>query len=189
MGEMRALEALQQAVGPELLFGYRLAKRHVRDAVPQVPLGQRTEADGAAHGEIAVHLLGIGVGAVDGGDVGRCPERLEQQRHGALAVVGDDLVDFPPLLLHVDVEGEVAPAGLAFYYARLFPQWRGSAFVGGLVSDALIRIGFDGKGGANEAERWDMGHRIRDVKVGPDGALWLLEDEEGGRLLKLTPKR
>ena len=83
----------------------------------------------------------------------------------------------------------IAPARLAFYYAKLFPQWRGSAFVGGLASDALVRIGFDGKGGANEAERWDMGHRIRDVKVGPDGALWLLEDEEGGRLLKLTPKR
>ena len=83
----------------------------------------------------------------------------------------------------------IAPAGLAFYYAKLFPQWRGSAFVGGLASDALIRIGFDGKGGANEAERWDMGHRIRDVKVGPDGALWLIEDEEGGRLLKLTPKK
>ncbi len=83
----------------------------------------------------------------------------------------------------------IAPAGLAFYYAKLFPQWRGSAFVGGLASDALVRIRFDGKGGANEAERWDMGHRIRDVKVGPDGALWLLEDEEGGRLLKLTPKK
>jgi len=83
----------------------------------------------------------------------------------------------------------IAPAGLAFYYAKLFPQWRGSAFVGGLASDALVRIGFDGKGGANEAERWDMGHRIRDVKVGPDGALWVIEDEEGGRLLKLTPKR
>jgi glucose/arabinose dehydrogenase len=83
----------------------------------------------------------------------------------------------------------IAPAGLAFYYAKLFPQWRGSAFVGGLASDALVRIGFDGKGGANEAERWDMGHRIRDVKVGPDGALWLLEDEEGGRLLRLTPKK
>ncbi len=83
----------------------------------------------------------------------------------------------------------IAPAGLAFYYAGLFPQWLGSAFTGGLASDALVRIGFDGKGGANEAERWDMGHRIRDVKVGPDGALWLLEDEEGGRLLRLTPKR
>lgn len=82
----------------------------------------------------------------------------------------------------------IAPAGLAFYYAELFPRWRGSAFTGGLGSQALVRIGFDGKGGANEADRWDMGARIRDVEVGPDGALWLLEDDEQGRLLRLTPK-
>jgi glucose/arabinose dehydrogenase len=83
----------------------------------------------------------------------------------------------------------IAPAGLAFYNGKLFPTWRGSAFTGGLATDALIRIHFDGHGGADEADRWDMGHRIRDVEVGPDGALWLIEDEENGRLLKLTPRR
>jgi glucose/arabinose dehydrogenase len=83
----------------------------------------------------------------------------------------------------------IAPAGFAFYYKGLFPQWKGSAFIGGLASEALIRIAFDGPNGAREAERWDMGHRIRDVAVAPDGALWLIEDEEGGRLLKLTPKK
>jgi aldose sugar dehydrogenase len=83
----------------------------------------------------------------------------------------------------------IAPAGLTFYDASLFPAWRGSAFTGGLASNALIRISFDGHGGADEADRWDMGHRIRDVEVGPDGALWVIEDEEGGRLLKLTPKK
>jgi len=83
----------------------------------------------------------------------------------------------------------IAPAGLAFYHKSLFPQWKGSAFIGGLASEALIRIAFDGPNGAREAERWDMGHRIRDVEVAPDGALWVIEDEEGGRLLKLTPKK
>jgi glucose/arabinose dehydrogenase len=83
----------------------------------------------------------------------------------------------------------IAPAGLAFYGGTLFPEWRGSAFTGGLASEALIRIGFDDHGGANEADRWDMGHRIRDVEVAPDGALWLIEDEEGGRLLRLTPRK
>ena len=58
-------------------------------------------------GEEAVHLLGIGVGAVDRGDVGRRPQRLQQQRHRTLAVVGDDLLDLPPLLLDVDVEGQI----------------------------------------------------------------------------------
>jgi glucose/arabinose dehydrogenase len=82
----------------------------------------------------------------------------------------------------------IAPAGLVFYSGAMFPAWRGSAFTGGLASEALIRIGFDGHGGADEADRWDMGHRIRDVEVGPDGALWLIEDEEGGRLLRLTPR-
>lgn len=82
----------------------------------------------------------------------------------------------------------IAPAGLAFYYGSMFPQWRGSAFVGGLASTALLRIAFDGTV-PREAERWDMGARIRAVMAGPDGALWLLEDGSDGRLLRLTADR
>ncbi|WP_235519510.1 PQQ-dependent sugar dehydrogenase [Sphingomonas sp. Leaf22] len=82
----------------------------------------------------------------------------------------------------------IAPAGLAFYDGAMFPQWRGSAFVGGLAATALVRIAFDGKT-AREAERWDMGARIRAVMAGPDGALWLLEDGNDGRLLRLTSPR
>lgn len=59
----------------------------------------------------------------------------------------------------------ISPGGLSFYQGDLFPAWRGSAFVAGLSSKALIRLRFDGKGGAAKAERWDMGHRIRDVAV------------------------
>ncbi len=82
----------------------------------------------------------------------------------------------------------IAPAGLAFYSGNMFPQWRNSAFVGGLASTALIRIEFDGAV-PREAERWDMGTRIRAVMAGPDGALWILEDGSDGRLLRLTSKR
>ena len=82
----------------------------------------------------------------------------------------------------------IAPAGLAFYNGNMFPQWRGSAFVGGLAATALIRIAFDG-GTPREAERWDMGARIRAVMAGPDGALWLLEDGTDGRLVRLTSNR
>lgn len=81
----------------------------------------------------------------------------------------------------------IAPAGLAFYNSEMFSNWRGSAFIGGLASTALVRVAFDGKGGADEAERWDMGARIRDVAVAPDGTLWLIEDDNPGRLLRLTP--
>jgi glucose/arabinose dehydrogenase len=82
----------------------------------------------------------------------------------------------------------IAPAGFTFYSGNMFPQWRGSAFVGGLASTALIRIAFDGTT-PREAERWDMGARIRAVMTGPDGALWILEDGTGGRLLRLTTTR
>ena len=81
----------------------------------------------------------------------------------------------------------IAPAGLIIYSGNLFPQWRGSALIGGLASRALIRVEIDGDN-AREAERFDMGNRIREVEQGPDGSVWLLEDRDGGRLLKLTPK-
>ncbi|GLS20091.1 dehydrogenase [Labrys miyagiensis] len=83
----------------------------------------------------------------------------------------------------------IAPAGLAFYSGAMFPTWHGSAFIGALRQHALVRIAFDGKGGAREADRWDMGQRIRDVVVAADGALLLIEDRPDGRLLRLTPAK
>lgn len=85
----------------------------------------------------------------------------------------------------------ISPAGLIFYTGDLFPEWQGDAFIGGLGSETLVRVEVDGDT-AHEAERFEMGERIREVEQGPSGAIWLLEDEEGdggqgGRLLKLTP--
>jgi glucose/arabinose dehydrogenase len=82
----------------------------------------------------------------------------------------------------------IAPGNLMFYKGAMFPQWNGSALVSGLASRALIRITFDGKGGATAAERWDVGHRVRDVEVAPDGALWMVEDAKPGGVFRLTPK-
>ncbi|MGD9598193.1 MAG: PQQ-dependent sugar dehydrogenase [Steroidobacteraceae bacterium] len=85
----------------------------------------------------------------------------------------------------------ISPSSLLFYDGALFPQWRGNAFIGGLSSQSLVRIEFQGEG-AREAQRFDMRRRIRAVKQGPDGALWLLEDgTNGGQgwLLRLTPAR
>jgi glucose/arabinose dehydrogenase len=81
----------------------------------------------------------------------------------------------------------IAPGDLIFYSGEMFPQWKGSAFIAGLGSRAIIRVEIDGDT-AKEVERFKMEKRIRQVVQGPDGALWVIEDEDGGRLLKLTPK-
>jgi hypothetical protein len=82
----------------------------------------------------------------------------------------------------------IAPGNLIFYNGAMFPQWKGSALISGLASQALFRITFDGKGGAQPAERWVVDHRIRDVEVAPDGALWMIEDAKPGGLFRVTPK-
>lgn len=82
----------------------------------------------------------------------------------------------------------IAPGSLTFYNGAMFPQWNGSAFIGGLATKTLNRITFDGKGGASPAERWDVGHQIRDVAVAPDGALWMIENSRTGGLFRVTPK-
>ncbi len=82
----------------------------------------------------------------------------------------------------------IAPGNLMFYKGAMFPQWNGSALISGLASKAIFRITFDKKGNAKPAERWEVGHRIRDVEVAPDGALWLLEDAKAGGVFRVTPK-
>jgi glucose/arabinose dehydrogenase len=85
----------------------------------------------------------------------------------------------------------ISPGGLMIYSGDMFKAWKGSAFIGGLGSKALVRVKLDGENAA-KADQWDMGARIREVEQGPDGAIWLLEDERAGsqgRLLKLTPKK
>lgn len=79
----------------------------------------------------------------------------------------------------------ISPGGLIVYSGDKFPAWNGNIFIGGLSSQSLVRVAIDGNT-AKEVERYDMGERIREVEQGPDGAIWLLED--GGRMLKLTPK-
>ncbi len=80
----------------------------------------------------------------------------------------------------------IAPSGFIIYSGSMFPYFQGNGFIGGLASQALIRIEFNGSQG-HEARRYPMGQRIREVEQGPDGAIWLLEDGSNARLLKLTP--
>jgi glucose/arabinose dehydrogenase len=80
----------------------------------------------------------------------------------------------------------ISPSSLMIYSGNLFPQWRGDAFVGALSGEALIRIDLDGTN-AVKGDQWPMGARIREVEQGPDGAIYVLEDGDNARLLRLTP--
>jgi glucose/arabinose dehydrogenase len=83
----------------------------------------------------------------------------------------------------------MATSGLTFYDGTLFPEWRGDLFLGALAAKRLIRLHMvEGKVKAEEHLLMDRGKRIRDVRQGPDGALYLLTDENPGELLKLVPK-
>lgn len=85
----------------------------------------------------------------------------------------------------------ISPGGLMVYSGKLWPQWRGDLFLGGLSGQALIRVDLEGTS-ARKGDQWGMGARIREVEEGPDGSLYVLEDGgrgSAGRLLKLQPTR
>jgi glucose/arabinose dehydrogenase len=83
----------------------------------------------------------------------------------------------------------IAPSGMAFYEADLFPAWKGSLFVGGLKTMSLVRLALDGDRVVGEERLLaDRRERIRDVIVGPDGALYVATDEADGKVLRIAPK-
>ena len=87
----------------------------------------------------------------------------------------------------------IAPSGMVFYTGDLFPAWKGNLFIGGLASMNLVRLTVNGDKIVDEErllkDLQPKPERIRDVRQGPDGALYLLTDSATGRLLKLVPKR
>jgi aldose sugar dehydrogenase len=87
----------------------------------------------------------------------------------------------------------IGPSGMAFYTGSLFPQWKGNLFVGGHGSRDLVRLTLNGEKITGEErllkDIQPKGEAIRDVRVGPDGALYLLTDGAAGKLLKLVPKK
>ena len=82
----------------------------------------------------------------------------------------------------------IAPSGLAFYSSDLYPQWQGDLFAGGLVSRDVRRIDLDGEGNILEEESIPIGQRVRDVRQGPDGMLYVLTDEQDGALIAIQPE-
>jgi glucose/arabinose dehydrogenase len=82
----------------------------------------------------------------------------------------------------------IAPSGAAFYTGDRFPEWKGNLFVGALAGQALHRLVLDGEKIVGEEKLLaDLSERIRDVRNGPDGALWLLTDSPEGRVLRVVP--
>jgi glucose/arabinose dehydrogenase len=82
----------------------------------------------------------------------------------------------------------IAPSGMLFYTGKLFPKWSGSLFTGALAGTMLVRLSLNGNTVTGEERLLQNLHeRIRDVRQGPDGALWLLTDSSSARILRVTP--
>ena len=82
----------------------------------------------------------------------------------------------------------VSPAGLVWYGGEVYPGWKNSLLMGALSGEGLIRMAVDGDT-LHKSDRWDFGQRIREVEVQGDGSIWLLTDGDGGKLVKLVPKK
>ncbi|WP_244901892.1 PQQ-dependent sugar dehydrogenase [Phormidium tenue] len=81
----------------------------------------------------------------------------------------------------------IAPSGLAVYRGDRYPQWQGQLFAGGLVSQDVRRIEVDANGAVVDQVSIPIGQRVRDVRQGPDGFLYVLTDDPNGRLVRLEP--
>ena len=114
--------------------------------------------------------------------------RLAARRRTAAIMAARDIPDHQPgdgfEAPKVWWTPSISPGALLIYTGDKFPRWKGDALIGALSGKALIRVDIDGDK-ARKADQWPMGARIRAVDQGPDGSVYLLEDE--GRLLRLDP--
>nr|WP_227554194.1 PQQ-dependent sugar dehydrogenase [Acinetobacter lanii] len=81
----------------------------------------------------------------------------------------------------------ISPSSLMIYQGNQFPQWKNKALISGLSSKAIVVVDIESQP-VQEVQRLDLGKRIRAVQQAQDGSIWVLEDEAGAHLLKLTPK-
>ena len=82
----------------------------------------------------------------------------------------------------------IAPSGMTFYDGKLIPEWRGNLFVAGLAGQHVSRLVLNGDRVIGEERLLlDQHQRMRDIKEGPDGALWVITDDANGRLIRITP--
>lgn len=165
-------------------------------ALPEIwSYGHRNPQGAALHpetGELWVHEHGP-----RGGDEINVPEAGKnygwpvftygREYSGAVIFAGDK----PPPGMEPPLHNwtpSIAPSGMAFYSGELFTAWQGDLFVGALVSRAVHRLRLDGRKVVSEERMLAaLNERIRDVRTGPDGALYLLTDAPDGRLLRIVP--
>ena len=83
----------------------------------------------------------------------------------------------------------IAPSGLAIYTGEQFPDWQGDLFAGGLVTQNIHHIDLDDSGKVLNETTIPIGQRVRDIRQGPDGLLYVLTDESNGQLIRLEPTR
>ncbi|MCB1476665.1 MAG: PQQ-dependent sugar dehydrogenase [Rhodobiaceae bacterium] len=105
---------------------------------------------------------------------------------------GADIPDPPTRPEFIDAYKQwtpvIAPSGMIFYTGDMFPQWRGSALIGGLRAEAIVRVPFSDGSVTKDAEeeRIHLDARVRDVEQAPDGSIYVLTDEGNGRILRLS---
>jgi glucose/arabinose dehydrogenase len=82
----------------------------------------------------------------------------------------------------------IAPSGMVFYTGTRYPGWQGSVLIGGLASQALVRLEMQ-QGRVTREERYlgELGERVRDVAQGPDGLLYIVTDNANGRVMRIIP--
>ena len=107
------------------------------------------------------------------------------------AQIGDSKTDVPGMERPVYYwDPVIAPSGAQFHSGTGFPAWKGNLFIGGLRSKALVRLVLDGNRVTGEEHLLgDRGQRIRDVREGADGSLYVVTDESNGELWRISPKR
>lgn len=164
-----------------------------KDARPEIwSYGHRNVQGGAVHprtGELWAHEMGP-----RGGDELNIVER---SRNYGWPVVswGDhyDGRDIPDPPTRPSFTGSVrhwtpviSPSGMTFYDGNAISRWRDQILIGGLSMQGIVRLRIDGRKVVEE-ERIPLGARIRDVEVGPDGAIYALTDEDNGKILRLSP--
>jgi glucose/arabinose dehydrogenase len=79
----------------------------------------------------------------------------------------------------------ISPSGMVFYQGVMFPEWKNNALIGGLTHHELVRLTFDGTE-VTEEDRLDLPARIRDVETAPDGSIYLLTDQDNGKVLRIS---